>query len=358
MAEYKETHGGKVKNYESDPDNPYVGQVWYNEELSSLRIYATTNSSAWATGGNVNTARGFTAASGNGTQNANIVFGGSPDRTETESYDGTSWTEVNDLNTGRTNPGGAGTQTAALCFAGSEPRLALNESWNGTSWTETGDLNTARRQPGGSGTTTSALAYGGEAAPGETGVTESWNGSSWTEVNDLNTVRALFQGCGTDNTTALAAGGNAPPSVANTEVWNGTSWFEVNDINTTRSRQGFSGNATDGLIFGGSASPRQQTELWNGAVWAEQNDMSQSRQYLSGAGTQPSAIAISGQTSPGGALESASEEWDADFGHGTWVTGGNMNTARGDIGSAGTQTSALGYGGTNGWVAVVHQQLR
>ncbi len=36
MAEYKEIHGGKVKNYESDPDNPYVGQLWYNEELASM----------------------------------------------------------------------------------------------------------------------------------------------------------------------------------------------------------------------------------------------------------------------------------------------------------------------------------
>ena len=74
MAEYKEIHGGKIKNYDADPDNPYVGQLWYNEDLASLRIYATTNNSAWSTGGNLNTAR--SAIMGAGTQTATIVMGG------------------------------------------------------------------------------------------------------------------------------------------------------------------------------------------------------------------------------------------------------------------------------------------
>ena len=76
MAEYKEIHGGKVKNYETDPDNPYVGQLWYNEELSSLRIYATTLNSAWSTGGTSNTAREGMGTSGQGSQTAALVFGG------------------------------------------------------------------------------------------------------------------------------------------------------------------------------------------------------------------------------------------------------------------------------------------
>jgi hypothetical protein len=31
MAEYKDLKGGKVKNYTTNPDNPYEGQVWFNE---------------------------------------------------------------------------------------------------------------------------------------------------------------------------------------------------------------------------------------------------------------------------------------------------------------------------------------
>jgi hypothetical protein len=42
-----------------------------------------------------------------------------PDITaETESWNGTSWTEVNDLNTARWNLAGAGINTSALAFGG------------------------------------------------------------------------------------------------------------------------------------------------------------------------------------------------------------------------------------------------
>jgi hypothetical protein len=55
----------------------------------------------------------------------------------TESYNGTSWTSVNSMNTGRYGTAGCGTQTAALAFGGAL-QLAIvdkTESWNGTSWT-------------------------------------------------------------------------------------------------------------------------------------------------------------------------------------------------------------------------------
>jgi hypothetical protein len=39
--------------------------------------------------------------------------------------------------------------------------LSNTETWNGTSWTEVNDLNTARRIFGGAGTNTAALAFGG-----------------------------------------------------------------------------------------------------------------------------------------------------------------------------------------------------
>ncbi len=88
----------------------------------------------------------------------------------TETWNGTSWTEVNDLNTSMqqlagdgTAAGSAGTQTAALATPGgnpivtateflgnSESQVANTETWDGTSWTEVGDLNNARSQLGSS----------------------------------------------------------------------------------------------------------------------------------------------------------------------------------------------------------------
>jgi len=73
----------------------------------------------WSSGGALNTGRNraYGSASGN---DAALVFGGSvPPSTfknETENYNGSSWTEVNNLNEGRR--GGVGTglsSTAALC---------------------------------------------------------------------------------------------------------------------------------------------------------------------------------------------------------------------------------------------------
>ena len=57
MTEYKGTKGGAVQNFEENPDNPYVGQVWYNETTANLRVRQSTLTSAWASGGNLNTAR-------------------------------------------------------------------------------------------------------------------------------------------------------------------------------------------------------------------------------------------------------------------------------------------------------------
>jgi hypothetical protein len=51
------------------------------------------------------------------------------------------------LNTGRSNLGGAGTQTAGLAFGGSiPPNTAATEEYNGTSWTTSpGSMSTARQ---------------------------------------------------------------------------------------------------------------------------------------------------------------------------------------------------------------------
>jgi len=119
MSEYKSIRGGKVKNYTTDPDNPYAGQVWFNETEGELRVRKNTLTTAWAMGGNLNTGRIALGAAG--TQTAGLAFGGNlpPNTATTEQYDGTSWTEVNDLNTARNSFGSNGTQTSALAYGGS-----------------------------------------------------------------------------------------------------------------------------------------------------------------------------------------------------------------------------------------------
>lgn len=57
--------------------------------------------------------------------------------------------------------GSLGIKTAALAVAGNSP-TSITEQWNGTSWTEVGDLNNGRPSPGAStnASYTSAVVFG------------------------------------------------------------------------------------------------------------------------------------------------------------------------------------------------------
>ena len=113
MAEYKGIKGFKVQSLASDP-TLVEGQVWYNTTGSALKYQAQVG--AWASGGALNAAR--SNITGMGTQTAAITGGGTPPSsypaigTTSETYNGTAWTEVNDINTARSNMGsdGIGTQ--------------------------------------------------------------------------------------------------------------------------------------------------------------------------------------------------------------------------------------------------------
>src|SRR5210317_972738 len=89
--------GSGIPSVASDPPSPSQGDVWYNTTSNAFKYVGATTSGSWATGGDLNTGRG--SLSGAGTQTAALAFGGDipPFTGATESYDGTSWTEVNDL---------------------------------------------------------------------------------------------------------------------------------------------------------------------------------------------------------------------------------------------------------------------
>ena len=85
----------------------------------------------------------------------------------------------------RWNASAAGTSTAVIAFGGAHPPgsavQSLNTYYNGSSWTELADLNTGRYVGAGVGTAyTAALSIGG--APSSKAIVEQWDGSSWTEV--------------------------------------------------------------------------------------------------------------------------------------------------------------------------------
>jgi len=384
MANLKTFSGFPIQNLTSDPvpfaqakiNDPYVG--------------------VWSSGGAMNTARVFDATAQTGGNSAGQIAGGTyptgPSAVNTEQYNGTAWTEVNNLNAGRYDIFGTGTQTSAIAASGYTTTWVGNtETWNGSTWTEVADVNQARKEGGSSGiSATSALIFGGEGSPSSTpyALTESWNGSSWTEVGDLNGAIYGTSGGGTQ-TDAIRAGGvttgSGNPS-ATVETWNGTAWTETTDINTSRGYNAASAaNSTAALIAGGTTNTGPSlsvlTENWNGSSWTEVNDLATARYKVNGSGTSTEALAIGGGPNTSGGT--ATEEWafsgipptapaagysDAIVGQmyynstsgqfkaikdggapiGTWASGGNLNAAKQNNAGAGTQTSAMSIDSESG----------
>jgi len=299
-----------------------LGQVYYNSGSNAFKVtQQSTPAGTWASGGNLTVAKG--SAAGAGTQTAGIFMGGraSPPPNavlnETELYNGTSWTEVNNLNTGRYSLSGAnsGSQTATLAFGGYDTAiLAITESWDGTNWTEVNDLNTAGSSGSGFGTQPAAIFTGGDNR--SYNKTESWDGTSWTETTDLNTARAQMAGFGLA-TAGLICGGDLYPVTSptrlsvQTELWNGSSWTEVNDLNTGRRRigNGGFGTQTSGLTAGGYTTTYvANTESWNGTSWTEQTEI-QTRDNTTGIGSGANSGLIAGGGTSPGAMSNATEEW-------------------------------------------------
>ena len=297
MAEYKAIRGHTIRTVAGDPDPLVTGDIWYSNTAKKIRG-AKIGAGAWATGGNLNTGRQGTSPSQQGTQTAAMaISGGTPSNTvNVEQYDGSSWTEIANVNTSRQGGGGAGTTTAALDIGGNGPVLIVEE-WDNSSWTEVGDLNSA---PGGSatatGTSTAAIRMGGYPVATHT---ETWNGTSWTEVGDLNTARGGGSGVGT--TTAANFAGGGYPAKGNVEQWNGSAWTEIADI-TARSDNGAAGTQDYMLVMGGSPNT---TESWDGSSWTEVADMATAREGHKGCGTGDSAVTWGG----GAPVNQSTEEW-------------------------------------------------
>ena len=98
-----------------------------------------------------------------------------------ETYDGTNWTEVADLNTTNkhTRTGTSGdSNTLAIVFGGT-PHVTDTEQYDGTSWTEVANMSLPSASRGSAGTSSAAIACGAVTPPGSTYVvtTEEWDQS-------------------------------------------------------------------------------------------------------------------------------------------------------------------------------------
>ena len=311
MATYYGTYGQKVQYLASDPSDPQIGQVWYNSTSAVLKVRQEVAVNAWASGGNVNTAR--TTLTGAGSQTANLIFAGQltnppfGNQSATESYNGTSWTTLPASYPAAVgNLSGLGTQTAALGFGGFPNVTATNE-YDGSTWTSGGALGTGRELTTANiGTQTAGLAAGGYIRGSEIATTavEQYNGTSWTSAPNLNT--GLYGRCGSGTqTAALAAGGQDTTTQSNaTEEYNGSSWSTVNTRPYSAGSSMGSGTQTAALNYGGNPSLNLTTTAsYDGTNWTSVPSMSVGKSMGGGCGAGTSGAALASNGSEPGATE-------------------------------------------------------
>ena len=307
MTTYKGIKGLSIQTVAGDPSNLSDGLIWYDSAARKIQG-AKLAAGVWASGGTLNTNQRAMSA-GYGLQTAAICVGGitSPGGVTdvVEKYDGSSWTEVGDINTARGTFAGAGGTQSSSVVAGGSPNLAICESWDNSSWTEVGDLNTGRQAGASCGTSNSAalIASGNP----NLAIAELWNGTAWTEVADLSTARSHAAGAGTTTAMLVITGYN--PNTVNVESWNGTG---IANVNTARRNLGGGGTSTSAVIFGGNSPPIVgSTEQWDGSSWAETTDLNTAGNDFGTGDSGDSgslAIAISGSPPSGGGTR-GTEEW-------------------------------------------------
>ena len=286
----------------------------YNATEEFNRSTNVITAAAWASGGNLNTARSGHAMATNSPADTGLCFGGNyPSGTDnSEEYNGSTWSEGSNLPQALSFLGGAGTQTAGLSFTGRQnPGSRVNNTYeyNGTSWTESpGTYGAVQAYTGGAGTQTAALGVAGETPPG-TDLTTSYeyNGSIWTAGNACNVpgYDALVFGTSAGAHMACLTG---PPTGLETESYDGNNWTASATALQTQSQGGASGTYPVGLIFGGSSSgPSTSTQGWDGTAWSTRPALSTGRR-AKGSGVTALGLAAGGET-PASPTSNATEEF-------------------------------------------------
>jgi hypothetical protein len=361
MADYADIYGKRVKELTNDPTltSSYEGQVWYNENSGTLRSLVEIK--AWSSGGNLN--KGRYELGGVGTQTAGLAFGGNRAvsaptglQTDTEEYSGYSWSTGGALPAAKATQG-FGTQTAAVACGGTvapNPTAGTStEEYNGSAWTAGGALNTATvAKAASTGIESAGLKAGGGSSPSaRLNNVEEYNGSSWTSVTNLPEARFEFQGTG-PQTAAFFTGGNTSSTTETTDSfdYDGTNWTSGPTMPFGIRLHGVSGNSnTANLSFGGEQAPggRNLSVFFDGSSFTSDATLGTGRNSLGGFGASKAAVACGGNNAPSYEL-TATEEYSSSINtitQASWASGGALNTGRYGLRGTGTQTAMVVAGG-------------
>ena len=266
------------------------GKMWINADTQNLQYsfqssLGTVNSpakflGAWSAGGNLTRGTYLAAGgmSGAGTKSAALIVGGRGVQ-HTEEYDGSSFTEKNNTAGIKNQSKMVGTTESSVIYGGStthavEGVVALTEEWNGTNWSEVNDLIQGRWRHGKLGISSNAAkAIGGSwAGTGGNTEVEDWNGTNWSAGTDLPAAMNHIMSAGTYDS------GIVQGYPTETFCWNGSSWSDVATLPDPQrnNRPGGFGTSNDALIAGGQAPTTQYlacVNLFDGSTWSSGPNM-------------------------------------------------------------------------------------
>ena len=273
-----------------------------------------------------------------------LMFGGIStssyaDYSDSQSWNGVSWTAGGSLTGARQNGASAGTGSTSARYVNGYndspapyPNSNRNESYNGTSWTS--DTNhpdsVNNKLHGGCGTADSMLVSGGHKnGTGDINNYYKWTGS-WTSIT-ASGVSGAVSTSGTVNSALLT-------KTTSAKTWNGTSWSTSTATSTSRntaSKSGISSSSGIRLFDWANTNPFNNTsEIWNGTSWSASGNTPSGR---TDAGeidnTTESMMTLGGQESYGGTTHSTTVY---ELRKGVFTTGTSFSNSRRACGGAGS----------------------
>ena len=283
MSTYKSIFGQKIKKVSSNPSNPIEGEMWYNTATGSLTVQKLVAAS-FSSGGSMGNARYGGQYFGTG-KSSQVACGGQPtagppnNTANSETYNGTSWSEGNNLNTIRINGAGGGTETAGIVAMGrTPPDTTATEEYDGSSWTSVTSSPEAKYRKVGAGTQTALIVTGGlksPPAPLYNTTALEYDGTNWTSGGTAPFGGNYMDGVGVA-TAAVIFGVTSPvdPEGARSNAsydYNGTAWTANNNMNIAHNGQHLaSGTVTDAIVAGGGApyAVAAQSEIYDGTSFS------------------------------------------------------------------------------------------
>ena len=248
------------------------------------------NGVSWTAGGNLTGNRASGASAGTGSTSARYVNGYNaspapyPNSNRNESYNGTAWTSDTSHPDTTNNKQNNGCGTADNMLVGNGHSNGTGDVNNWYKWTGSWTSVTASGLTGHdcslSGTLTSAIQT-------KTTASKTWNGTAWTSVSATGVSRSLANSAGTNSSDAFRVmSTGSPPTIVSSELWNGTAWTASGNAVTAKSEAGSTHNFSNNMMVIGGQDPSAiqslSTQEYRKGVFTTGSSISGSRR-LSGA---------------------------------------------------------------------------